>query len=73
MSESIYNDDPFHLFGTFLSIGDIIVGGKKKGKVPVFMELTFQWGRKAIYKDVPEVRDHAMRISKEKEFYRWKQ
>lgn len=30
------------------------------------MELTFQWGRKAIYKDVPEVRDHAMRISKEK-------
>lgn len=43
--KSIYNDDPFHLFGTFLSIGDIIVGGKK-GKVPVFMELTFQWGRK---------------------------
>ena len=72
MSESIYNDDPFHLFGTFLSTGDI-TAGKKKGKVPVFTELTFQWGRKVIYKDVSEVRDYTMRISKEKEFYHWKQ
>lgn len=32
------------------------------------MELTFQWGRKVIYKDVSEVRDYTMRISKEKEF-----
>ena len=30
MLESIYNDDPFHLFGTFLNIGDTTVGGKKR-------------------------------------------
>ena len=47
--------------------------GEKKGKVPVFMELTFQWGRKVIYKDVPEVRDYTTRKSKEKEFDHWKQ
>ena len=73
MSESIYNDDPFHLFGTFLSTGDI-TAGKKKRQSSCLHGAYIPVGEKGnIYKDVSEVRDYTMRISKEKEFYHWKQ
>lgn len=48
MSASIYYNYPFHLFSTFLSTGDTIVGEKKEKekerKVLIFMKLTFRWG-----------------------------